>query len=151
MPRGGRRAGSGRRPKSERFRTKISTADKIFADKLNECVLRLHELADGGIETVERKYQPAGLVTVKTIVVLDNGTITDPVERLAFPDLDPDQLVCVEEKRGRTLPDRTALIYWINRILGRPFAEPQPSDETDSEGYAEIPVPADTPDVEARE
>ena len=145
---GGARPGAGRKPKSVRFRTKINAADKLFADGLKKAATKLLELAEGGFETIEREYLPAGLVTVKIDTVSDSGKVERGLERLAFPDLDETELVCVKEKRSQAMPDRTALVYICNRILGRPFAEPAPVEESDdADGFAELPD-SEGPDVE---
>ena len=127
--RGGKRAGSGRKP------SPVTLADaelrKAFGDRLSsftfDCLANLKRLADGGYERVSQRFEPAGLVMVDAAVLdKDGNPIMDargnPVLRKqsAFPGLPSDQMVCV----GRTVEvadaDREANKYLIDQKFGRP-------------------------------
>jgi hypothetical protein len=85
---GGRRPGAGRKPKAERFASKIAAAEKRIADRLPDLVDRLFELADG--VTIQKTDSEGGV-----------DIYTQP-------------------------PNIRALVYLVDRILGKPLPEPPP-------------------------
>ena len=110
MTRGGRRPGAGRKPKAEKYEQPINEAEQKIVDRLPQLIDKLVYLAVGGYDQIERKYQPAALVTT------GSGEFETPV----FPDKKADELVLVERRVSRATPDLKALIYLVDRILGKP-------------------------------
>lgn len=105
-------------------------ASNAAAEQLVHYVRNLQLLADGGFETVDEEWVPAGLVLIDDQGDDDGGILAAagvntrhmrrPKKVLAFPDLPPDQLVLVKRKRQVAAPDRAANIYLVDRIIGRP-------------------------------
>lgn len=105
-------------------------ANNAAAEQLVHYVRNLQLLADGGFETVDEEWVPAGLVLIDDQGDDDGGILAAagvntrhmrrPKKVLAFPDLPPDQLVLVKRKRQVAAPDRAANIYLVDRIIGRP-------------------------------
>lgn len=122
MNRGGARVGAGRKPRAEKFARPIAAAEKRIADRLPELVDNLLLLAAGGIEQVEERYEPAGLVQVDDYEEVQREgrrSRQHKVKRPAYPKAPAEQMVLVERRVTHTLPDRAALQYLIDRILGR--------------------------------
>lgn len=124
---GGARAGAGRLPKAEKFARPIATAEKRIADRLPELVENLFALAEGGYQRDTRRYEPAGMVYRDDYLKNDDGRLIYDMQGkpikirvLAFPNLPPEQLVLVEHRTETADRDRTANIYLIDRILGKP-------------------------------
>lgn len=107
---GGRRTGAGRPRKAVKYERQIAAAEDRIADTLAERLDALELLAAGGFEQISETWEPAGLIFVGS----------GEFQSLAFPQLPPDQLVCVKRVRSIAAPDRTANIYLIDRILGKP-------------------------------
>jgi len=118
MPRGGARVGAGRPRKTDKYAGQIAALEDQIADGLLDNAANMRLLANGGFEQITEVYEPAGLIEVTKQVVTDEGTVT--VRELAFPHLDPEQLVCVRRTRSLAAPDRKANEYLINRIAGTP-------------------------------
>lgn len=117
---GGARANAGRKKKAEIFASEIAAAERRVADRLPRLLANLEQLADGGYEQVTETYEPAGLIQITKEVITKDGTVS--VKELAFPELPPDELVCVRRTRTVAAPDRAANVYLVDRILGRPVA-----------------------------
>lgn len=117
---GGARANAGRKKKAEIYASEIAAAERRIADRLPRVVDNLMLLADGGYEQISETYEPAGLIQITKEVITSEGTVS--VKELAFPELDPEHLVCVRRTRSIAAPDRAANIYLLDRILGRPVA-----------------------------
>lgn len=115
---GGRRPGAGRKPKAERWRGKVKAGEKLIADEVLELIRELFRVAHGYTYD-EVTYVPAALVALKLDVVNDDGSVTRGVERLAFPELAPDEPVAVKVVRKRVPADFRAIAYGIDRIFGR--------------------------------
>lgn len=129
---GGSRPGSGRKKKAEVYGPEITALERRIADRLPQILDNLILLADGGFEQVNEVYEPAGLIQITKEIVTAEGTVN--VKERAFPDLPPEQLVCVRRTRSIAAPDRAANIYLMDRIVGKPVAaieveaEVQPGD-----------------------
>lgn len=117
---GGARSGAGRKPKLQKFEAQIDAAERRIADQLPQLLDNLQVLANGGFDQVSETWEPAGLIQISKEVVTGEGTVS--VRELAFPHLDPEQLVCVRRTRSIAAPDRAANIYLVDRILGKPTA-----------------------------
>jgi hypothetical protein len=131
---GGARPGAGRKPKSEKYAPQIARTDNCIAAALPQLIDMLLGIASGKAERVEETTQPAGLVMVdQTSEILDeHGCPTGRVARSkirAFPNLPPDRMVLVSRRVIRAEPDRAAITYLIDRILGKPAPEPAPDPE----------------------
>lgn len=123
MPRGGARAGAGRKPKATTHERAITRAEKRCADRLPSTLDNLEKLADGQAEAVEEIYEAAGALFIDAteIVYSESGNPRSvKVKKLAYPDLPPDELVLVKRVVRNFGPDRTANIYLADRILGKP-------------------------------
>lgn len=99
---GGARPGSGRKRKAEKYLTEIEAAEKQIKDKLPKLVRTMERLAFGGIEVTKIKRE--------RVRVVDEGG-----ERY--------EMVVTEAITEKTLPDRKAGEYLINRIMGQPTQE----------------------------
>lgn len=115
---GGARAGAGRKPNNEKYKLQITALSDRIAGSLDDRYDALDLLARGGFEQITESWEPAGLIEVTKQVVTNDGTVN--VRELAFPHLDPEQLVCVRRTRSFAAPDRKANEYLINRIAGTP-------------------------------
>lgn len=73
MPRGGRRAGAGRKPKAELFARPIAAAEKQIVDRLPELVAAHFALAFGGTESFLDVWEPAGLIMIEDVVELGDA------------------------------------------------------------------------------
>ena len=122
---GGARRGAGRKPKAEKFARPIAGLERRLADALPDLGEALLKLASGGTPRVEETFEPAGLVTVEVLEIADDGKATRG-RRLAFPDVDPGTLVLTERRVSTLAPDRAAITYAIDRILGRPDVGVEP-------------------------
>lgn len=118
MPSGGARPGAGRPRKTDKYAAQIAVLEDGIADGLPENLDNMQLLANGGYEQITESWEPAGLIQVTKQVVTNDGTVN--VRELAFPELDPTQLVCVRRTRSIAAPDRRANEYLINRIAGTP-------------------------------
>jgi hypothetical protein len=118
MPRGGARVGAGRPRKTDKYAGQIAALEDQIADGLLDNAANMRLLANGGFEQITEVYEPAGLIEVTKQVLTDEGTVN--TRELAFPHLDPEQLVCVRRTRSFAAPDRKANEYLINRIAGTP-------------------------------
>jgi hypothetical protein len=115
---GGARAGAGRKPNNTKYASQIEAMKDRLAERLGTRIDMLELLADGGFEQIQEVWEPAGLIEITKQVVTNDGTVN--VRELAFPHLDPEQLVCVKRTRSIAAPDRKANEYLINRIAGTP-------------------------------
>lgn len=111
----------GRPPKAQKYASEIAESEAEVVSKLPKIRQALLKLALGGWKQVDEKWQPAALVTV------GSGEFELP----AFPDKAPNELVLVERKVGVAAPDRAALQYLIDRILGKPGAKVEIGDPDD--------------------
>jgi hypothetical protein len=118
MPSGGSRPGAGRPRKAQKYAHPIAAMEDQIVDRLPDRVAALELLADGGYEQISETWEPAGLIMVAKEVITSEGTVT--VKQAAFPELPPEQLVCVRRVRSFAAPDRRANEYLINRIAGTP-------------------------------
>lgn len=139
MPRGGKRAGAGRKSTAERFARPIAVAEKRVADRLPQTIDNLEHLADGGYERVKEKWQPAALVVLELPLRKPDGTPMVDADSKAilakqqvFPDAEPDQLVLVERSTETADRDRAANIYLVDRILGKPMQRQEIAGDPDS-------------------
>ena len=129
---GGAREGAGRKKKTVQFERQIARAEKKIADKLPKIIDELLRLALGEVEITEERCQLAITVTVKDVEFCDDGRGGRrgiAVERQLFPNADPEQLVLVETKKKNLGPDREAIKYAVDRILGKPFVEEEPEED----------------------
>lgn len=110
---GGARPGAGRPRKAVKYAAPIAAAEDRLADRLPRLIDDLLKLAHGGWWEEEEELQPARLVEIGQ----------GEVRTLAYPEKDPDALVVVRRRRRRMAPDRQALIYAIDRLMGRPTTE----------------------------
>jgi hypothetical protein len=117
---GGARPGAGRKTRAERFARPIASAERQIADKLSELVQTELQLALEGGERVEERYAAAGTVLIEDVIEPPEGRPVK-VKRPAFPDKPADELVLVERKVTTLGPDRQAVEYSIDRILGKPM------------------------------
>lgn len=115
---GGARAGAGRKPNNDKYASQIAAMNDRLADGIPTRLDALELLADGGYEQIQEVWEPAGLIFVTKQVVTKDGTAS--MKELAFPELTPEQLVCVKRTRSIAAPDRKANEYLINRIAGTP-------------------------------
>lgn len=122
----------------------ILAAKNTAAAQLVHYVHNLQTLADGGFESVDEEWVPAGLV------LIDEQPDEDPIgaalgqantrhqrrprKVLAFPDLPPAQLVLVKRRRSVLAPDKVANMYLLDRIIGKPE---QTSNVNTGEGAAD--------------
>jgi hypothetical protein len=118
MSSGGTRPGAGRPRKSDKYAGQITALEDQIVDGLPANVANMQLLANGGFEQITESWEPAGLIEITKQVVTNDGTVS--VRELAFPELDPTQLVCVRRTRSIAAPDRKANEYLINRIAGTP-------------------------------
>lgn len=115
---GGARAGAGRKPNNTKYASQIDAMKDRLAAQLDSRIDVLEMLADGNIEQITEVFEPAGLIEITKQVVTKEGTVS--MRELAFPHLDPEQLVCIKRTRSLSLPDRKANEYLINRVAGTP-------------------------------
>jgi hypothetical protein len=116
---GGARNGAGRKPKRDKYTPQITGLEDGIADRLPQLLANMLLLANGGYEQISETYEPAGLIQItKETITKEGGSVN--MRELAFPHLDPEQLVCVRRIRTFAAPDRKANEYLINRIAGTP-------------------------------
>jgi hypothetical protein len=115
---GGRRAGAGRKPHTQKYAPQIVAMHDRLADGQPRYVDNLELLADGGYNQIIEVWEPAGLITISKLIETEQGAAR--VTELAFPELPPEQLVCVRRTRSVAAPDRKANEYLINRVAGTP-------------------------------
>lgn len=118
MGRGGARQGAGRKSNAVKYASQIARFTDRAAGDLDKRYDAIDFLATGGFEEIEEVWKPAGLIQITKEVITSEGTLN--VKELAFPHLDPEQLVCVERKRKIAAPDLKANQYLVDRILGKP-------------------------------
>lgn len=124
---GGRRPGAGRKRNSEKYAAQIAAfTDQVAAD-LGDRYRALQLLADGGFEQVTETWEPAGLITINKVIETKEGAIR--VTELAFPELEPTELVCIRRVRSIAAPDFKANAYLVDRILGKPTAHVEAEHE----------------------
>lgn len=135
---GGKRDGAGRKPKSYLYQRHIQKADKYLAPKMEELLKLLEEMARGQIEMVRETWKPAALILVERVelqeVSVGEDTRLVPVKSKvsAFPNKRPDDMVLVDKRILSGVRDRQALIYLVNRIMGRPAGQPEEPEEATS-------------------
>lgn len=127
---GGPRPGAGRPAKAEKYGGQIAAAEDHIADRLPELLEREFALATGGAERVERVYELALGILIDDTALNPSGTVVK-IKRQLFPNAQPDALVLVSEKRVTPEPDRAAIEYLIDRILGKPTASIEAEVKTD--------------------
>lgn len=115
---GGARPGAGRKPHREKYEREIASFHDQAAAGIDARYAALQLLADGGFEQVSETWEPAGLIYVSKQVETKEGTIK--VSELAFPELDPTELVCVRRVRSIAAPDLKANVYLVDRLAGKP-------------------------------
>ena len=112
--RGGARPGAGRKPKAEKFARPIAAAEKRIADKLPFLIDKQFELAEGVPLIDNSKALKYLIETIQT----------------ACPDAERVERVVAELKQFfSTAPDRQAIQYLVDRIMGKP-TEKQEIDQT---------------------
>lgn len=114
----GNPGGPGRPRKKDKFSGQIAAAEQQIVDRLPALITNLQTLADGGYERVEEQWVPARLVTIGA-------------GELAFPNLPPDQLVCVKRTVTIADRDRASNQYLIDRIMGKPTERREHSGHID--------------------
>lgn len=113
---------AGRPRKVDQYAAEIASLDDRVAGSLDARYEALDELARGGFEQITETWEPAGMLYRDDYTAGEDGkTIRTRV--LAFPDKQPDELVCVRRTRSVAAPDRRANEYLINRILGTPVQQ----------------------------
>jgi hypothetical protein len=100
---GGARPGSGRKRKAEKYSTEIEAAERRLADTLPKRLRTMERLANGGIEVTKLKRE-------RVRVEAADGSVRY-------------EMVITEAVTEKTLPDRKANEYLINRIMGNPAQE----------------------------
>jgi hypothetical protein len=116
---GGARPGSGRKPKEEKHQSAISEAEQRCADRLPIIIGNLEQLADGGVQESEGKYQAAGTIFYEDLVPQGDGRSLK-IKKLVFPEKDPEEMVLVEKKIREFGPNVKANEYLANRAMGTP-------------------------------
>lgn len=116
---GGTREGAGRPAKAVTYEPEITTAERTIADHLPELVDHELALATGGAERVEEMYELALGIVVEDTRENPSGTVVK-IKRQLFPQAAPDEMVLVSKKVITPEPDRAAIEYLIDRILGKP-------------------------------
>lgn len=139
---GGARAGAGRPRNNEKYAEQIASFHDRAAADIDKRYQALAFLADGGFEEVETIKRPAGLITINKVVETKEGAIR--VTELAFPHLDPEQLVIVEQKTRIAAPDRQTNQYLVDRVAGKP------TQATELSGPGGQAVPVSILDAAAR-
>lgn len=124
---GGARTGTGPKPRSIKYAGRIAKAEAIYAAYLETAAQNLKEIAGGGGERREKKYQAAGTIYIEAPLKDEDGKlIFGPRggavygKTLVYPDLPPDEMVLIEERVIVLPPDRDANEYITDRILGKP-------------------------------
>lgn len=118
---GGSRKNAGRPRNQEKYAEQIASFHDLAAADLDTRFTALQQLADGGFEEIEEEWIPAGLIQInKMVETKEAGAIR--VTELAFPELPPEQLVCVKRRRSVAAPDFRANAYLVDRVAGKPVA-----------------------------
>jgi hypothetical protein len=138
MPRGGARPGAGRKKNADKYAAAIERFTDKAAKGLTARYTALDRLAKGGFEQVTETWEPAGLIYVSKQIETSQGAIR--VSELAFPELPPEQLVCVRRTRSVAAPDRKANEYLVDRVLGRPTQ--QLDVDSDPDGSLDVTAEA---------
>lgn len=102
MPRGGARPGAGPKPSRHKYATAINKAEKRIADRLPELVDLLFKLSKG-------------------VSVFDSKALKALFE--AIQQYEPERVERIIENLKETyttVPDRAAIEYLANRIMGKP-------------------------------
>lgn len=131
---GGKRIGAGR-PKAYLYQRHITAADKSIAPRLKEFLALIEQLGRGEIEIVREVWKPAALVLVDKTEFQEQvkkgkdgeettALVAVKVKAPAFPQMRPTDMVLVEKRLGSGLPYLPALMYLVNRIMGRPDTQP---------------------------
>lgn len=131
---GGARPGAGRPRNADKYADQIASFHDQVAANINDRYAALQQLADGGFEQIEEEWMPAGLVQITKQVVTGEGTVN--VRELAFPELPPEQLVCVKRKRSIAAPDFRANAYLVDRLAGKPTQ----ATEVSGPGGSAVPI-----------
>jgi len=114
----GNPGGPGRPRKHEKYDAQIAATEDRIADRLPERVERLEFLANGGYQHIDEEWQPAALIFVEDVTLVEGKRVVSKVR--AFPDAKPDDMVLVKRTIRVAAPDRLANMYLIDRILGKP-------------------------------
>ncbi len=133
---GGARPGAGRPAKADKYEPEITATERKIADRLPELLEREFDLATGGAERVECLYELALGITVDSHAENPSGVVVK-VKKQLFPHAEPDEMVLVSRKVITPEPDRAAIEYLIDRILGKPTA----SVEMSGPDGGDIPLP----------
>lgn len=158
MPRGGAREGAGRKPKAETYARQIAATEKRIAASMAALLVSLEQLADGGAEREMRVEQPAGTL-FRDVWIQDEDEAGEPVGKarrdkvLIFPELPPLEMVCIKRVITVEPGDRQAIIYLLDRIMGKPAGEDQ-SDQYEAvfeEIRSRLVAALDGLDAETRE
>ncbi|HEU4322114.1 MAG TPA: hypothetical protein VFS21_03105 [Roseiflexaceae bacterium] len=116
---GGRRAGAGRPRNTAKYATQIESATDQIVASLPDHIAMLELLAQGNLEVVHEVWELAGLITVDDVEIDKDGRVIK-VKRLAFPEKRPDEWVLIQKRVVRNGPSETALIYLVDRAMGKP-------------------------------
>jgi hypothetical protein len=110
----------------EKFERPIARAEQTIADHLPVLISSLLRMATGEMETVEERWEPAGLQTVSSDTMVGEGDAAKKVRQIlpAFPGTPAAQLVMVSKTIRTAAPDVRAAMYLVDRILDRPAQSP---------------------------
>jgi len=125
---GGARPGAGRKPKSEKYRIHINGAEKRIADRLPFLIDQQFKLASG-VPLIESSNSMQVLSKMISTALAD----------------DPQKLSEVMDRINSifsTLPDRQAIQYLLDRIMGKPTEHKEVTGENG--GAVEVTVNAKT-------
>jgi hypothetical protein len=122
--RGGARPGAGRKKRSVKHAGPVATAEQRIADQLPSLIENMLKLAHGGYQRVEEEWTPLADES-------DDGETSTPSG--------PHPLVMTKRKVSWAEPDRSANVYLIDRILGRP----RQSVEVGGDGRRPVPITID--------
>ena len=134
---GGAREGAGRTAKAVKYGTEITATERYIADRLEELRLNEFALATGGAVRTEECWELALGIVVDSHETNPSGVIVKTKKQL-FPDAKQDDMVLVSKKVITPEPDRAAIEYLIDRILGKPT---QAMELSGPDG-GDIPLPA---------
>lgn len=136
---GGRRKGAGRKPAAaaELRRQILAEADQVLCDQLVPLLGNMVKLANGGFKRVTERWELAALVQVDAVLRDKDGNPEHDargnpvlVKQPLFPDAESDEMVLVGKSVEIAQPDRAAIQYLVDRMLGRPHtAEPRKPEE----------------------
>ncbi len=129
---GGPRPGAGRKPKPEKYSGPINKAEKQIVDKLPQIVQEQLKLALGGISVIKEKWIPRAAFSLGDLIAKGAGKTS---EEAAKATENPEEMVLAERKVTKTLPDRAAGQYLINRIMGGPVQKVAPTDPSGEKEY----------------